>query len=315
MRLAVFGSGAIGTSVVELAAEYGHTVGVFADSQGAVADPDGIDIEAALEAAGSGRQLGEIPPEDAIEKPYDVLVEATPNTGGNPETVFNRIQTALEHERHVVLSYKGVLTEYYTDILALENESDGEIRFGATVGGAVPVLSTINDFGADHITAVRGVLNGTTNFILSRMAAEGLDYEHVLAEAQDLGVVEADPAFSVEGTDTGLQCIIIANFLAQERNEFTIEDVQIEGIQDIPSSALELAREDGLTVRLIGEVANNKVRVGPRLISENAAFAVSGRRNIIQLDTENSGRLNLSGSRVGGDETATAIFSDIGRLD
>jgi homoserine dehydrogenase len=315
MRLAIFGVGPVGTSVAQLAPEYGHTVTAFADSQSAVVDSDGVDVEAALTMEQSDGVVGNTEPGDAITGSYDVLVEASPTMFGDTEHSFDHLQAALERDRHVVLGNKGPIAEHYTDVRALERESEGKVLFGATVGGAMPVLSTIDDIGPGHITAVQGVLNGTTNFILSRMAAEGLDYEHVLVEAQDLGVAETDPSFSVEGTDTALNCVIIANALAQDEHEFTLDDVQIEGIKNIPSSALELAREDGRTIRLIGKVAGDEIRVAPRLIPENASLAVSGTRNVVQLETEHAGRLNVSGSGGSGPEIATAILGDVGRLN
>jgi homoserine dehydrogenase len=161
------------------------------------------------------------------------------------------------------------------------------------------------------------VLNGTANFVLSRMAAEGLGYEHVLAEAQDLGVAEADPSFDVEGTDAALKCVILSNVLSEARGgrEFTLADATVEGIKEIPGSALDLATDDGRTIRLIGEATPDEVRVGPRLVPQHGALAVTGTQNIVQLETEHAGQLNVSGRGAGGPETATAVLADVGRLD
>ncbi len=314
MNIAVMGAGAVGTSVVELAEGYGHTVTALADSRTGVVDPTGLDTAAVLERKRSEGIVGDDDPEDVLEGDYDVLVEATPTTLGDAQPGFGNLERALQRDRHVVLANKGPVAERYSDVRALERESAGEVYFEATVGGAMPVLSTIADFGPEKITAARGVLNGTANFVLSRMAAEGLGYEHVLAEAQDLGVAEADPTFDVEGTDAALKCVIVANVLAQGDREYTLEDATVEGIKDVPASALELAHEDGRTIRLIGEVSDGDVRVGPRLVPDQGALAVTGTRNIVQLETTHAGRLNISGRGAGGDETATAVLADVDRL-
>jgi homoserine dehydrogenase len=313
VRLAVLGAGAVGTSIVDLASEYDHTVTALADSRSAVVDADGIDGDAAVKRKESEGIVGDADPEDALDAEYDALVEATPTTLGDAQPGFGHIERALERDRHVVLANKGPVAERYADVRALERESAGEVCFEATVGGAMPVLSTIADFGPDHITAARGVLNGTANFILSRMAAEGLGYEHVLAEAQDLGVAEADPTFDVEGIDAALKFVIMANVLGDGR-EYTLDDANVEGIKDVPASALELANEDGRTIRLIGEVSDGEVRVGPRLVPQHGALAVTGTRNIVQIETTHAGRLNVSGRGAGGPETATAVLADVDRL-
>ncbi|EMA16653.1 homoserine dehydrogenase [Haloarcula marismortui ATCC 33799] len=276
MKLAVIGAGAVGSSVVELASDHGHSVTAFADSSSAVIDSAGIDTAAVLDRKRTDGIVGSDAPEDALSAEYDVLVEATPTTLGDAEPGFGHIQAALERDRHAVLANKGPVAERYADVRALERESEGSVLFEATVGGAMPILSTIDDFDPSHITAVRGVLNGTANFILSRMATEGLDYEHVLAEAQDLGVAEADPTFDVDGTDAALKGVIIANVLSDDETEYTLDDAEVTGIQEISGSALELARADGRTVRLIAEVVEGSVRVGPRLVPDNAPLAVSG---------------------------------------
>ncbi|MFB6354641.1 MAG: homoserine dehydrogenase [Halobacteriales archaeon] len=312
MRLAVIGAGAVGRAVVELAGDDGHSVVAVADSTSAVVDEAGLDVDAVLERKAAEGVVGDADPDAALSADYDALVEATPTTLGDAEPGFGHAATALERDRHVVLANKGPVAERYDDLRALEADSDGAVRFEAAVGGAIPAVTTILDHGPEHVTAVRGVLNGTANFILTRMAAEGLGYDHVLAEAQDLGVAEADPSFDVEGTDAALKCVIVANLLAD--GGFSLDDAEVEGIAELPGSALELAAEDGRTVRLIGEATREGVRVGPRLVPQHGTLAVGGTLNIVQIDTEHAGRLNLSGAGAGGPETATAVLADVGRL-
>lgn len=315
MKLAIAGAGAVGRSVLELAAAYGHEVIAIADSTGAALDQTGLDAEAVLDRKQRIGTVGEADPTALLDASYDVLVEATPTTVGDGQPGFDHCKTALETDRHVVLANKGPVAQRYAELRSLEAESAGEVRFEATVGGAIPAIRTIEDYGPEKITAARGVFNGTANFILTRMAAEGLGYEDVLDEAQDLGVAEADPSFDVEGTDAALKGVIMANVLTGGDPEFTLADAEVEGIREIPGSALELAAEDGQTIRLIGEATRDGVRIGPRLVSENGVLAVSGTTNIVQLDTEHAGQLNLSGRGAGGHETATAVLADIGRLD
>jgi homoserine dehydrogenase len=321
VRLAVLGAGAVGSSVAELAGEYGHEVVALADSSSAAVDPDGIDVEAALARKPEHGVVGDADPDTALAADYDALVEATPTTLGDAQPGFGHARAALERDRHVVLANKGPVAERYGDLVALADDSDGAVRMEATVGGAVPVLSTVEDVGPERVTAVRGVLNGTANFVLSRMAASGLDFEHVLSEAQDLGVAEADPSFDVEGTDAALKCVILANVLLdggpgdRPGAWLTLSDAEVDGIRDLPASALELAAEDGRTVRLIGEASREGVRVGPRLVPEHGTLAVSGTRNIVEVETRNAGRLAISGRGAGGPETASAVLADVGRLD
>ncbi|MFB6077883.1 MAG: homoserine dehydrogenase [Halarchaeum sp.] len=315
MRLAVLGAGAVGSSVAELAGEYGHSVVALADSTSAAVDPDGVDVEAALADKRESGAVGDASVDDALAGEYDVLVEATPTTLGDAQPAYEHVRAAFERDRHVVLANKGPVAERYADVRALERESGGELRFEATVGGAMPVLSTVEDHGPDHVSGLRGVLNGTANFILSRMAAEGLDYEHVLAEAQDLGVAEADPSFDVEGTDTALKCVIVANVLAEGEREYTLDDADVDGIVGIAGSALELANDDGRTVRLVGEVVDGDIRVGPRILPQQSPLVVSGTENVVQLATSNAGLLNVSGRGAGGPETAVSIMTDIRRLE
>ena len=313
-RLAVMGAGAVGRSVVDLADEYGHTVTAVADSSSAAIDPDGLSSSDVLARKAETGSVGSDDPDAVLDAAYDVLIEATPTTLGDAEPGFTHVRDALSRGRDVVLANKGPIAERYREVRALERDSAGSVRFEATVGGAIPILSVIQDYGPESIVSVRGVLNGTANFILTRMSGEGLDYEHVLAEAQDLGVAEADPSFDVDGTDAALKCVILANVLTNGDPDFTLADAAVEGIEHIPGIALDLAAEDGRTVRLIGEATRESVSVAPRLVPENGTLAVSGTQNIVQIVTEHAGRLNISGRGAGGPETATAVLADVNRL-
>ncbi|ELZ75504.1 homoserine dehydrogenase [Haloferax larsenii JCM 13917] len=315
LKLAILGAGAVGGSVLDLAGDYGHEVVAFADSSSSVSDPAGLDAESVHARKERDGVVGDDDPHAVFDTDYDVLIEATPTTLGDAEPGFSHVERALADDRHVVLANKGPVAERYGDLRALEAESEGTVQFEAAVGGAIPVLSTISDLGPSHVTAARGVLNGTANFILSRMAAEGLDYEHVLAEAQDLGVAETDPSFDVDGIDAALKFVILANVLSDGDAEYRLDDADVEGIRNVPGSALDLAAEDGRTVRLIGEATSSGVRVAPRLVPQGSALSVTGTQNIVQLETTHAGQLNISGRGAGGPETATAVLSDVSRLE
>ncbi|QCS44976.1 homoserine dehydrogenase [Natrinema versiforme] len=313
MKLAVFGVGAVGESVLKLASKDDHEIVAIADSTSAAVDADGIAVEKALSRKSYRDQVGSEAIEDALAANYDVLIEATPTTLDDAEPGFSHVRTALERDRHAVLANKGPVAQRYAELREIERSSDGTMLFEATVGGAIPVLSTIADHSGE-VTSVRGVLNGTANFILSRMGTEGLDYEHILAEAQDLGVAEADPSFDVQGTDTALKCVILANVLKD--GDYTLADAEVNGIESLPGSALEVTAQDDRTIRLLGEVSTEgTIRVGPRLVTKNSSLAVSGTVNTVQLETEHSGTLNLSGQGAGGPETASAVLSDVRRLE
>ncbi|MFB6193936.1 MAG: homoserine dehydrogenase [Halobaculum sp.] len=334
MRLAVIGAGAVGSNVARLAADHGHSVVALADSSSAVvADTSsvtdsssaaaGIDVEAALARKRRGEGLGPADPADALAAAYDALIEATPTTLGDAEPGWSHVEHALARDKHVVLANKGPVAERYADLRAAERESGGRVAMEATVAGAIPVHATLSDLGPASVAAVRGVLNGTANFVLSRMATEGLAYDHVLAEAQDLGVAEADPSFDVNGTDAALKCVILANRLLDARTDdpallreraFSLADAAVEGIGDVPGGALQLAREDGRTVRLVGEATPERVRVGPRLVPEGSPLAVSGTRNVVEIDADHAGELALSGKGAGGEATASAVLADVNRL-
>ncbi|KPN30346.1 homoserine dehydrogenase [Halolamina pelagica] len=155
MRLAIVGAGAVGRSVAELAGDAGHDVIGIADSTGAaLADP--LDVAAALERKSETGVVGDADHADLLAADYDVLVEATPTTLGDAEPGFSNAVAALERDRHVVLANKGPVAERYDEIRAAARESAGALRFEATVGGAIPAVRTVEDFGPSRVQRVRG---------------------------------------------------------------------------------------------------------------------------------------------------------------
>jgi homoserine dehydrogenase len=314
MRLAIVGAGSVGRAVLNQASQRGHSVVAIADSSAAAVDPDGLDAAEILRRKAQEGQVGSAAPDTLFEAPYDVLVEATPTTLESAEPGFGHVERALSADRDVVLANKGPVAERYQDLQALVDGSAGRVRFEATVAGAIPVMATIAAYGPAQVSAVRGILNGTANFILTRMASESLAYDHVLAEAQELGVAEADPSFDVDGTDAALKCVIIANVLSQGDQIHRLAEADITGIEAIPTSAHQAARDAGKTIRLVGEVGEDGVRVGPRLVPVDDPLAVTGTENIVRLELADAGPMHLAGRGAGGPETAAAVLADIDRL-
>lgn len=311
MRLCVLADGPVGTSVARLADRYGHSVTAISDSQRSAIDEKGLDIEGILNQWEDGKGFGENSKEDALHADYDVLIEVSEQTLGDTDPAFSNVKRALEQDRDVVLGNKILVAERYGEIQELVDNSGGNLRFDATIGGKLPVLSTIDYIGPSQITGVRGVLSGLANFILTRMATEGLGYEHIHAEAQDLGVTNMDPKWDLEGTDSALTSAIIANKLYFPEREFNLDDIDVEGITEISGKALDQAKEDGRTVKLIGDISRDQIRVAPRLIPETNSLALSGANIMVQIDTKYSGAINISGKSPTASETAHAILQDV----
>lgn len=313
MKLSVIGHNNVGRAVVKLANSYGHDVVAFSDSESTVLCDEGIDPENLIEKEKNGEILGDGDPNLALSTDYDVLIESTTTDIDRAKLAFSHTKQALERDRHVVLSNKSPVALNYQEVRNIEKESKGSVRFSSTIGGALPAITTLKDIGRSHIKSITGALDGTANFILSRMAAEGLGYDHVLAEAQDLGIANSDPTFRSEGTDSAMKALILANLL-WESEDHTLSDIDLCGIDSLTGSQLDLAKEDGKTVRLITELAKGDIKVGPRLVREHSSLAPSGSLISIEFETVHAGPISLASHGTGGIETATAIFSDIKSL-
>ena len=158
------------------------------------------------------------------------------------------------------------------------------------------------------ISSIKGILNGTTNYILSRMTSEGTTYENTLKESQQLGIAETDPTQDVEGIDAACKVVILANVLGIDA---TYDDVEVRGISNITLDAIELAKQEGYYVKLIGEVSKNGLKVSPRLVKQNSPYAIDGTLNLATVTTDLADEITVIGKGAGSIETASAMISDL----
>lgn len=328
MRIILVGFGVVGQSLLRVAnsrhADLIRSTGIrpkfvgVCDSRGAAVNVRGLDVERLLQTkAAKGtvaalREFGKvgITPSELIEDTEaDVVVEATSTNLKNGQPGIQHIMTSLKNRRHVITVNKGPLAHALPALLELAKHNDVYLRFSGTVGGGTPVL----DFAkkcllGERIVSLRGILNGTTNFILTKMADEEISYEMALKEAQRAGYAEKDPSLDVDGLDTAAKLVIIANWVMNLR--VTLSDVNVTGIRKINQQVVEEARSRGRAIKLIGSV-DKSLRVAPTAISVNEPICVNGVLNAISYVSQQSGEETIIGKGAGGNETAGAIIRDL----
>ena len=316
MKIALIGIGSVGRGVGEvLKGDSRFKIIAAADSKSGIVNPDGIDFDAIMEAK---KKTGRCGTTDwtafriAAEVDYDVLVEVTPTNAETGEPALSTIKIALSRGKHVVTSNKGPISLAYRDLKALAKENNADIRFEGTVAGAVPIINGIkNGLAGNKIRALFGVLNGTCNYILSRMEEENLTYQQALSEARDLGYAESDPTYDVNGTDAAIKLVILANTVLGMNVK--LKDVQRTGIDCITPEAIKMAHTTGHTIRLIASLYPDKkeLEVSPRLLPEDDPLVLSETLNAITVETEYAGDITFIGAGAGSTETASAILSDL----
>ncbi|WP_280235805.1 homoserine dehydrogenase [Nocardia cyriacigeorgica] len=319
--VAVLGMGNVGTEVVRILRE--HT----ADLESRVGAPVVLRGVAVRSTAGRGipDELLTTDADALVARPdVDVVVEVI----GGIDPPRRLILAALNAGKSVVTANKALLADYTGELAAAAERSRADLYFEAAVAGAIPVVRPlIQSLAGDRVNRVVGIVNGTTNFILSAMDETGADYHETLAEATRLGYAEADPTADVEGYDAAAKAAILASLAFHTR--VTAADVYREGISRITSEDLETASAVGCTVKLLaicervpagpGEPApadggkeRVSVRVYPALIPrEHPLAAVNGAFNAVVVEAENAGRLMFYGQGAGGAPTASAVLGDL----
>jgi len=242
---------------------------------------------------------------------FDLLIEATPTNVFDGEPGLGYIREALKRGINVVTSNKGPLVVAFKELNDLAEKKGVHLGYEATVGGAMPVIKLVKkDLAGNQIIKILGILNGTCNYILSRMESEKIGYDQIILEAQQLGIAEADPSYDVEGIDAAAKLVIIANSLLGLDAKF--EDVRITGIKNITPEAFDVALKKGYTIRLIAEAdEDGKLEVAPRLVKLTNPLAVYGTLNALLIKADLAKELFVIGRGAGKYETASAIISDI----
>jgi homoserine dehydrogenase len=247
--------------------------------------------------------------------PADVLVEATPTNLVDGEPARAHINAALKNGMDVITANKGPVVLFYKDLQQRMQSSGGRLFMSAATAAALPTLDVgkLCTAGA-RIQAVEGILNGTTNYILTRMGREGCDYATALQAAQDLGIAETDPTLDVEGFDTRNKIILIANQLFDQ--SLNIRDIDTTGITGVSREAIENARADGCIVKLIGSArwhdARLRVRVAPEALEADHPLAgVHFSEKGISFDTDTMGRITVTGGHSSPTGAAAALLKDL----
>ncbi|RZN62667.1 homoserine dehydrogenase [Methanonatronarchaeum sp. AMET6-2] len=320
MRIALLGFGTVGRELSRILLErreklkrdfgFEPEIVAAADSKGVVNNPGGFDIQRLLDVKKENGSVVDGDWSRGMDVDYDVLVECTPTNIEDGEPGLSNILDALNNGKDVVTSNKGPLALEWSRLMDAADRNNCVLKFEASVGGAMPVINLANEvLAGNKINGVRGILNGTCNYILTRMTAEGLPYNHVLSEAQDLGIAETDPTYDVEGIDTALKVVIIANSVLDMNA--TYDDVELEGITGITPEALELAKKDNKVVKLIGEIHDSQLEVAPKMVSSDHPIAVGGTLNVASVKADLAGEITVTGKGAGGKETASSILSDL----
>lgn len=320
IRIAIFGFGTVGRGVAE-ALEVnrslverevgGYRIVAIADSKSSIYGEFKV-LDAIREKEEKGRLPESVKAEelfDAID--FDLLIDTTPTDVFTGEPGLSYIKEAIGRGINVITSSKGPLVVAFSEIMKLAEKHGVRVGYEATVGGAMPVIKLIRkDLAGNRVTRVRGILNGTTNYILSRMERERMPYSQILNEAQELGIAEADPSYDVKGIDAGAKLTILANSVFGVNARF--EDVKIRGIEGITPEAFEVAGGRGYTIRLIAEAdENGKLEVSPRLVKLTHPLAIYGTLNALLVETDLAGEVFVIGRGAGRKETASAIISDL----
>ena len=325
LHVAIIGMGSVGQGVLKVLAdsrgEYPGKKAVFkvvavADSKGVCVEENGMDPAKVLKEKHDGnlKRSGQSTLDFIKTGNYDILVEVTPTDARTGEPGLSYITAALGRGKHVVTSNKGPVALQYKKLTGMAREKGVHFLYEATVGGAMPVFNLLRTpLAGNKVLGIKGIFNGTCNYILTRMASEGLPYDMVLSEAKELGYAEADPTYDVEGIDTALKIVILAN--TAFGMGVSLKDVSIVGISSITPEALKLASDDGFVIKLIGEVRPNGtervLKVSPRLVPKMHPLAVQGTLNAALIETALAGDIAVVGKGAGSIETASAILSDL----
>jgi homoserine dehydrogenase len=312
LKVGLAGLGTVGASVVRLidqrrqalALRAGRPIEIVAVSARSRGKDRGIDTK-------SLRWVAD-PVKLAADPEIDVFVELI---GGDGNPARAAVSAALKSGKPVVTANKALLARHGVELATLAEKNGVALNFEAAVGGAVPIVKTLREgLAGNAVTRIYGILNGTCNYMLTRMEREGLSFEECLKEAQRLGYAEADPSFDIEGHDTAQKLSILASLAFGTRVDPSA--LYVEGISSITTADLEAADELGYRIKLLGVAVRTdkgiEQRVHPTMVPKDSAIAqVMDVTNAVTIDFAGISPITLVGPGAGGAATASAVVADI----
>lgn len=290
------------------------------DSKGAAINPNGLNLEKALYIKKLKGTVAFYPKYGKLSVngleildnvDAEILIEATPTNIVDGEPGLSFMLEAMRTGKHVITANKGPLAVAFSKLWEESEKHDVQLKFDATVGGAAPVISLAEHcLSGNQIVSIRGILNATTNFILTKMDENSFSIEEAIKEAREKGICETDPTYDLKGIDTACKIVILANALLKRR--VTYKDLQkVEGIEKIEVKDLREARKKGCTIKLVGLADESRLLVEPMLIPFNDRICVDNTLNAVELKTDLAKEITITGYGAGPIETASKMLNDM----
>ncbi|MGD9785386.1 MAG: homoserine dehydrogenase [Hyphomicrobiaceae bacterium] len=312
LNLGIAGLGTVGAGLVRLLREHGSRLASALDREVVVAAVSARDRAKDRGIDVSACRWHDDPVALARDPGIDVFVELI---GGDEGPARQSVEAALTAGKHVVTANKALLAKHGVALAAMAEEKGVALNFEAAVAGGIPIIKTLREsLLANRIDRLYGILNGTCNFILTKMQDEGRAFADVLAEAQRLGYAEGDPTFDVGGFDTAHKLAILTSLAFGSQIAF--DEIHVEGIEQIGEADIQAADDLGYRIKLLGVAVRTEsgieARVHPAMVPKHSAIAeVSGVTNCVAIDGDRIGNLLLVGPGAGSAATASAVASDI----
>ena len=326
MRLILCGFGVVGQSLAKLLesrsedlyVRFGikpRIVGVI-DTKGSAVQTSGLDLNKLLDVK---KKFGTIKKYSTTKNNLsgvdlinnldaDVLIETTVSNYKDAEPGMTHITEAMKHKLHVISVNKGPLALAFPSLMELATYNQVLLKFSGTVGGGTPIIDYAkNSLHGERISSFDGILNGTTNYILTNMA-NGMSFKSALGDAKKKGYVEADESLDLDGLDAAAKLVILANWIMDLK--VTLPDIKRTGIRNVSEQDIKNAAKKNCAVKLIAS-CNKDLTVAPTEVSLDSPLCVNGTLNAISFTSEHSGTQTIIGKGAGGIETASSILRDL----
>ncbi len=309
--IGLLGGGVVGSGVARVLIDKGETLGELV---GRSLSLEGVLVRDAAKRRPNGPPAGLLTTEagDILDNPrVDVVVEVM----GGQQPALDYLLRSISAGKHVVTANKEVMARHGPDLLARALDRGVRVLFEASVAGGTPIIAPLTrDLAANEVVAIRAIINGTTNYILTRMAQQGVDFDAALAEAQELGYAEADPTSDIDGRDAAYKLAVLSTLSFRARVRDT--DVHQEGISRLTARDFLYAGELGYAIKLLAIAGKEggavQARVHPAFVPQNVMIAkVDGVLNAVEIETDLAGRVLFHGRGAGSMPTASAVVADI----